>query len=133
MKQKDIDTLIAETLSREEAEFYADLDEPPILAQVLGVFRARNRWLNVLGMTLSLLFLALGVYSAIRFLSATAEVRDMLRWGAALFFCVTAVWAIKIWYWMELQRNNLTRELKRLELQVAMLADRLQGGRTGAE
>jgi hypothetical protein len=125
----DIDALIAETLSREEAEFFARLDEPPVFAQLAGVFRARNRWLNVLGMTLTLVFLGLAVYSVTRFLSSAAEVRDMLRWGAALFFSVQAVWALKIWYWMELQRNNLTREIKRLELQVALLAEELRAKR----
>lgn len=130
MNDHDIDTLIAETLSREEAEFLARLDEPSVFAQLAGVFRARNRWLNVLGMALTLVFLGLAVYSVTRFLSSAAELRDMLRWGAALFFSVQAVWALKIWYWMELQRNNLTREIKRLELQVALLADELRAKRS---
>lgn len=129
MNDHDIDALIAETLSREEAEFLARLDEPSVFDQLAGIFRARNRWLNVLGMALTLVFLGLAVYSVTRFLSPAAEVRDMLRWGAALFFSVQAVWALKTWYWMELQRNNLTREIKRLELQVALLADGLRANR----
>jgi|GEM_PF-3584282 len=32
---------------------------------------------------------------------------------------------IKIWYWMELNRNTVLREIKRLELQVAHLAGRV--------
>lgn len=126
MNEHDIDSLIRETLSREEAEFHAGLDEPPIVAQLVGVFGARNRWLNVLGALLTVVFLALAAYSAVRFLAADAAVPEMLRWGAGLFFCVLAVWALKIWYWMELQRNNLTREIKRLELQVAALAEEMR-------
>ena len=28
---------------------------------------------------------------------------------------------VKIWFWLELLRNSVTREVKRLELQVALL------------
>ena len=34
------------------------------------------------------------------------------------------VMAIKIWYWIELQKNTIVRELKRLELLVARLSQK---------
>jgi hypothetical protein len=131
MKEHDIDSLIRETLSREDAEFHARLDEPSVLAQMVGVFGARHRWLNVLGAIFTLVFLALALYCAVRFLAAGVAVPEMLRWGAGLSFCLLAVWALKIWYWMEVQRNSLTREIKRLELQIATLAEELRGRRGG--
>lgn len=126
MNDHDIDAMIRETLSREEAELDARLAEPPIFAQLVGVFAARHRWLNVLGALFTVVFLGLAVYCAVRFLAPGAGVPEMLRWGAGLFFCVLAVWALKIWYWMELQRNGLAREIKRLELQVAVLTEQVR-------
>ena len=32
---------------------------------------------------------------------------------------------LKIWFWMEIQRNSVVREIKRLELQVANLSRQL--------
>ena len=34
----------------------------------------------------------------------------------------------KIWYWMELNRNSLAREVKRLELEVALMSRQLGEG-----
>jgi hypothetical protein len=33
---------------------------------------------------------------------------------------------MKIWYWLELNKNAVTREIKRLELQVARLSARMR-------
>jgi hypothetical protein len=33
---------------------------------------------------------------------------------------------VKVWFWMELQKNAIVREVKRLELQVASLAAQLR-------
>jgi hypothetical protein len=49
----------------------------------------------------------------------------MLHWGAAMVLCLGAVTTIKMWYWLEMNRLALTREMKRLELTVALLAERL--------
>ena len=38
-------------------------------------------------------------------------------------FSLAAVMGMKIWHWMEMQRHALTREIKRVELQVANLAN----------
>jgi hypothetical protein len=41
---------------------------------------------------------------------------------------LAAVGANKLWFWLELQRVTLTRELRRLELQLAHVAGRMDGG-----
>jgi hypothetical protein len=33
---------------------------------------------------------------------------------------------LKIWYWMEVNRHTLTREIKRVEVQVAQLVGRIE-------
>ena len=34
---------------------------------------------------------------------------------------------LKVWWWMEMQKNSIIREVKRVELQVASLASRAPG------
>jgi len=85
----------------------------------------RRRWLTLAGGTIGLLFFLLALYSALEFLRASEPVA-LLRWGAAMFFSMGVVIAIKIWYWIEAQRDALERRLERLELRVSDLAGRLE-------
>ena len=49
----------------------------------------------------------------------------MLLWAVAMLLCFGAVTAINIWYWLEMNRLAITREVKRLELQVVQIAQKL--------
>ena len=46
----------------------------------------------------------------------------MIAWSLGCMLSLGALAAMKIWYWMELQKNAITREIKRLEIHVARLA-----------
>jgi hypothetical protein len=50
----------------------------------------------------------------------------MVRWGAGFFFCVIVAVGCKLWYWMQLDRLAISREIKRVELILAHLAARLR-------
>ena len=60
-----------------------------------------------------------------RFLSAQ-NLEDMLRWGAASALAFAGVVLVKAWFWLELHKNAVVREVKRLEVQVASLAAQLR-------
>jgi hypothetical protein len=63
------------------------------------------------------------IMSVVRFYSVETT-REMVAWATGfVFFCLT-VSMLKVWYWMELNKNAVTREIKRLELQLARLVDR---------
>jgi hypothetical protein len=47
-------------------------------------------------------------------------------WATACIMCTAAVALLKTWYWMEMQRIVVMREIKRVELQIARLATRLR-------
>ncbi len=128
MKEHAIDDLIAEALTEEEREFLARLDEPSMMRQGLDLFHSRHRAFTLMSVLAMAVFFGLSIFSLTRFLGAT-EVTSMLRWGAALFFCLMAVMAMKVWSWLQMQTNAQRRELKRVELQLASLAQRL-GGRS---
>ncbi len=121
MKKRDIDTLIREALGDEDREFLDSLEEPTLSEQVTYLFRGRWRWLNALSIGVALILFLLGIYCLVEFMS-TDEVPAMLRWGAGALFCLLGTSYIKLWAWLELERHAVTREIKRLELQVAHLA-----------
>ncbi len=122
-----LDDKIREALQREDAELFEDVGgEPSIFEMLMETFRGRHRWLVFLTMFWTMVFMVLGVLSVIRFFRAE-EMRDMLMWAAASAFLLSGVSMMKVWYWMELNKNSVTREIKRLELQIARLAGRLKG------
>lgn len=125
-RNEDIDRVIREALTREEAELFDRLGEPSVPEMLTQAFRGRNWWLNVLGGVLTLAYVAGTLYCAWRFFGAT-ELADRLAWGLGTVSGLVITMAFKIWYWMELHRNALTREIKRLELQVAHLAGQMRG------
>jgi Family of unknown function (DUF6768) len=126
MKSHDeIDALIHEALSEEEAAFHDRLGEASMYDTVTAIFTGRHRWLTWLGMAVTVIFVVLAVVSAMRYFQ-TEDLAQRITWAGAVLLACAVVLATKIWAWMELQRNMLTREIKRLELQVAHLAAELR-------
>lgn len=121
----DLDKAIREGYSAEDADLMKRLAaDPSMTRQVLNAFQGPFGAFNVLGVLVTLVLLAGGAYCVWRFLG-TADVRDMLIWGGGAAAALCAVSMIKVWFWMELQRNATVREIKRLELQVSRLTARL--------
>ena len=119
----ELDRAIRQSLSAEDAELLERVD-PSLRQQVLATFEGQLRWLNVAGWIAG--FVLFGVASVMtwRFIYAPT-LEEMLRWGAAAALGFAGLALIKVWFWMELQKNAIMREVKRLEVQVASLAAQL--------
>ena len=121
---EDIDKLIKETLSEEEAKFYDGLDEQNLFQMVAGLFKGKNRWMIVLMNVVNLLFFVLFVYCVVQFFD-TEVTNELIIWGLGAFACLTVVGMLKLFVWMQMDKNALLREIKRLELQVSSLSMKL--------
>ncbi len=123
----ELDKKIRDALREEDAEIFDDIGgEPSMLEMVFETFRGKHRWLVLLTMFWTLVFFVLGVLSAVQFFTRE-DPREMLLWAIGFIFCMSAVSMMKVWFWMELNKNAITREIKRLELQIARLAARIKG------
>jgi len=123
--KNEFDKMLREALSAEEKELWDDLLEPSPLQMVGDMFNTRYRWLMILGFFWGIVFMVLGAMALIRFWEAQ-ETLAAMRWGLGFIVCMWGLWAVKVWSWMEFQRNALTREIKRLELQVVHLGAELR-------
>ena len=122
----DLDQAIRESLSSEDAELLDRLGANQALhRQVLATFAGQLRWFNIAGWIAGLVLFGAASVSAWRFVQAR-ELDDMLRWGAASALAFGGLALIKVWFWLELQKNAIVREVKRLEVQVASLAAQLR-------
>lgn len=125
MTHQNIDDRIKEALSADEARVLSDFaEEPSMLDQALQLLQTRNRMLTLIAGLFSIAFLIFGFYSLWNFFNVE-ETKDLIMWAMAFGFSIAAVCMMKIWAWMEIEKNATIREIKRLELQVAILTQRL--------
>ena len=123
----NLDQAIRQALSAEDAEFLARFEkEAPLHEQVLGTFSGQWGALNVFGALLTFAIFGVLLYCVWN-LFQTTDVRATVLWSAGALACATFVGMLKIWFWMEMQKNAILREVKRLELQIARLAVRSAG------
>ncbi|MEO6065117.1 MAG: DUF6768 family protein [Lysobacterales bacterium] len=117
-----IDDLIGRALTEEDRELLARHGEPGYLAQAFGIFRGPMAWVMwVVNAAAGVAFVA-GLY-AIWKMSGTTEAIVAVKWGVGslLLFQVTTL--CKTFMGTHLETNRMLREIKRVELQVALLRD----------
>ncbi|WP_025740176.1 DUF6768 family protein [Aquimarina pacifica] len=121
---KDIDQLIKESLTEEEAKFYDELDEQNLFEMVGGLFKTTNRWVLIAMNTVHVIAFVFFIYCCIQFFN-TDSTNELIQWFAAGFVCMTFLVMIKLFTWMQMDKNALLREIKRLELQISSIATKV--------
>lgn len=116
------DKAIRDAIAQDESTFLRTIEEPPISDQIIATFQGRQRWMVVLGFLFSIAFLALMVVAAMEFFRAET-VREMIAWASVFGIGVISTGLMKIWYFLELNKYVVMREIKRLELQVARVSE----------
>ena len=120
------DREIREALDREYSD--ADLNragDEGLWRQVAATFRSRMRAWIILIWIVALLLTAGCVWMAVLFSQAQAT-RDQILYAACLVLGVSMIGHIKLWYYMEMNKNVHTREIKRVELQLAQMRRALE-------
>jgi len=105
-------------------EHYEAFEEEHIFKQILGTVRGRNWWVGVVGFVLTFPFVIFFMYSVYKFFTID-ELDSRVFWGITLLLMAMFVTQLKMWFFLQMNRNTLLRELKRMELQVAKLSERV--------
>tara|TARA_R110002049_G_scaffold265985_1_gene442098 strand:- start:1735 stop:2103 length:369 start_codon:yes stop_codon:yes gene_type:complete len=121
---EDIDKLIKETLSEEEAKFYNELDEQNLFQMLGGVFKGKNSWLAVVMHVFNALVFGLLIYCIIQTFDVE-NTNDLILWVGAVIVLFLTMSMIKIYMWMQIHKNAVVREIKRLELQISSLSNKI--------
>lgn len=118
---EEIDQLIKDTLSQEEAAFYDSLDEQNLLQMVFGLFRGKNAWLLIITNIVTVIFFACFVYTLVQYLTAEGQ-EELTRWGIGSLMLLLSLSMLKMYAWMQMDKNALLREIKRLELLIMSIS-----------
>ena len=123
-KMEDIDKLIKETLTQEESKFYDDLDEQNPIEMLGGLFHGKNGWFIVVINIVTLIAFVAFIYCLVQFLKVETT-NELIKWGAGGFTALMTISMLKLFVWLQMDKNALMRELKRLELQISSLAGKI--------
>jgi hypothetical protein len=121
---EDIDKLIKETLTIEEAKFYDDLDEQNVFKMIGGLFQGKNAWLAVIMNIMTVVAFGFMIYCLIQIFDED-NINNLVLWIAGFFFFFMMISMLKVYAWMQMNKNALHREIKRLELQVLSLSGKI--------
>ena len=97
----------------------------PMKDVLVGSFHGQMRKFTLIAYCYIGVFLVLAVASGIG-MFISEEIATRILCGMALHGCILIIGFVKLWYWMIANRNATNRELKRLELQIAELVEKLE-------
>ena len=114
------DELIHAALTEEDRRLLAAHAEPGYFAQALGLFRGQLGWVVWVSYLLGMAAFAFSMYA----LWQTWLVEDpvsAVRWGVLTLLSFQGTVIMKLFLGSHLEANRMLREIKRVELQIAML------------
>jgi len=123
-RNEEIDKMIKEALSSEEAKFYDELGEQSLPEMVGGLFVGKMKWLSIVTFIMQIILFVAAIYCAVQFFEVT-EVQEMIKWGGGFFLFMLATTTLKVFHWMQMDKNAIMREIKRMEIQLATLNAKL--------
>jgi hypothetical protein len=117
-------TMKSDEIKKMIDDVYDDSREDSIRSMVGDFYSRRMLSIAVLVWVWAIIFIAGALGSAVKFFAAD-RTKDQIMY-AALFVClVQFVGLMKVFAWQMLARNSVKREIKRVELRVAELAQAL--------
>lgn len=123
---ENLDQKIREALRAEDEELFAEFGgEQNVFEQLADSFRGRSRWFSIMAFAGMALLTIIAASSAYLFYQAET-LRELIGFAGGFFFCLSGIGMMKVWFWMEMNKNTMTREIKRVELQIARLSARLK-------
>ncbi len=117
----DFDNKIKAALHAESDNVWKEVEEQNLFEQALGVMRGKMRFIAMMCYVYMFVFMGLMIWMGFRFFDA-ASTQAQIAWAVGVLFSAMAVAMLKIWFYMQMDKNTIIREIKRLELQVATLA-----------
>ena len=118
----NLDEKIKQALQMDAKEVELVLSkEKGLYTQFFRVFHGNMRNWNIFGMALATVTGILMFWSGYHFF-VSENLDDRLFWGVLLLAFWTGTMGLKIWFWLEMNRNSASREIKRLELVVAQMS-----------
>ncbi|MHC4638567.1 MAG: DUF6768 family protein [Planctomycetota bacterium] len=111
-----------EDIKRIIEDNYDDSQEDTYVAMLKDFFSKRMRWFTINFYVFSIFFMAVAIISAIEFFG-TNQTKDQIMYAAIFICCSLSVFLCKACAFVMIARHNIKREIKKVELRIAELAE----------
>ena len=119
----DIDEKIRNALMAEDQKAIDEIDDGAGLFELIGLtFKGKQAWMTYYMYFFGLIVASALVYFVIQYLGA-ADIKTSLNWALLILGCLFMITLIKILSWQQIQKAELLREIKRLEMRIMLVAE----------
>lgn len=122
----DIDEQIRRALAAEDKKAIEEIDDGAGLFELIGLtFKGKQAWMSYYMYFLGLVITGALVYFVIQYLG-TDDIKSSLNWALLILGCLFMITMIKILGWQQIQKAELMREIKRLEMRIMLVSEQSQ-------
>jgi len=114
-----LDKLIEQALTGEDRQILEDTRELGYFELGISQFRGKLGWVTWLITTLQTFMFLVSIWLAVRFFAAE-DVLVALKWGLPAAVLMLAAFVLKLSLMPQMQASRVLRELKRVELMLAL-------------
>ncbi|MBL4581781.1 MAG: hypothetical protein JKY29_08190 [Gammaproteobacteria bacterium] len=122
----NIDEQIRNALAAEDQKAIDEIDDSAGIFELIGLtFKGKQAWISYYMYFLGIVVSALFVYFVIQYLG-TSDIKSSLNWALLILGCGFIITMIKILGWQQIQKAELMREIKRLEMRIMLISEQNQ-------
>ena len=122
----NIDEKIRNALAAEDQKAIDEIDDSAGIFELIGLtFKGKQAWISYYMYFLGIVVSALFVYFVIQYLG-TSDIKSSLNWALLILGCGFIITMIKILGWQQIQKAELMREIKRLEMRIMLISEHNQ-------
>lgn len=116
---KSIDDKIRAALAEEDAELLENYQSDPQIYELMGdIYKGRHRVISILATIEIFVMLGLAIFCGYQFFHVEGT-REMIAYATSFVSLIVMMALLKTWFWMEMNKYSIMREVKRMELQLA--------------
>ncbi len=120
----DIDEKIRNALAAEDQKAIDEIDDGAGVFELVGLtFKGKQAWVTYYMYFLGLVVTGVFVYAIMQYLGTT-DIKESLNWALLIVGCLFIINLIKVLGWQQLQKAELMREIKRLEMRIMLATDK---------
>ena len=120
----DIDEQIRNALDAEDRKAIDEIDDGAGLFEMISLtFKGKQAWMTYYMYFLGFAVFTSLVYFVIQYLG-TSDIKTSLNWALLIIGCMFVITMVKILGWQQIQKMELMREIKRLEMRIMLVADK---------
>ncbi len=122
----DIDEKIRQALAAEDQKAIDEIDDGAGLFELIGLtFKGKQAWISYYMYFMGIVVTGAGIYFLIQYLG-TSDIKSSLNWALLIIACLFLITLLKIVSWQQIQKMELLREIKRLEMRIMLATDQKQ-------